>query len=113
MKTATLITLLFSVWLTHRIPQQKSPTESVSRMDAGKAVYEAFACHSCHGDDGAMLGDLTRAGEKYSDEEMIKYIKNPRAFDNRQMPVYEGVIPDKDFDDLIWYIRYLGEKTKQ
>ena len=84
---------------------------SKGEIEAGEKLYIKYACMSCHGKDGVMLGDLRQAYKKYTDEQMKAYIKNPRQFNNVQMPVFESVIAEADYKLLITYVKWLGQKA--
>jgi mono/diheme cytochrome c family protein len=77
---------------------------------AGKKMYRTYQCESCHGKQGNQPYDLTQAFKKYDEEKIQKYIKNPRAFGNLRMPVFESLITD-DYDELISYVIYLGKQS--
>ncbi|MCC5916594.1 MAG: cytochrome c [Cryomorphaceae bacterium] len=92
--------------------QQKPPGETgdkEGKIAKGKVLYETFACHSCHGKKGEIEGDFSNLNLRYTESELKAYIQNPRLYDNKQMPVYEGVINETDLNDLILYLYHLGE----
>jgi mono/diheme cytochrome c family protein len=74
----------------------------------GANMYVKYACNSCHGANGKGIGDLRQANSKFTDEQLVSYISNPRSFDNEKMPVYKGVIKQEDYAPLIAYIKKLG-----
>ena len=82
-----------------------------TEIKAGKLLYEKYSCMSCHGENGKLAGDLTNAWKKYSDQQMASYIRDPRAFSNLKMPVYNEIIPEADYHALIVYIRHLGQEA--
>jgi mono/diheme cytochrome c family protein len=76
---------------------------------AGAKLYVKYACKSCHGDKGVGVGDLRKAGQKYTDEQLVTYISNPKQFGNTKMPAFAGVIAEADFKPLIEYVKLLGQ----
>lgn len=76
----------------------------------GAKLYAKYSCKSCHGDKGIGTGDLRKAAEKYSYEQLVAYISNPKQFGNVKMPAFSGVIADGDFKPLITYVKWLGSK---
>jgi len=78
--------------------------------EQGAKLYAKYSCKSCHGDKGVGVGDLRKAGEKYTDEQMVLYISNPKQFGNMKMPAFAGIIPENDFKPLIGYVKLLGAK---
>jgi mono/diheme cytochrome c family protein len=76
----------------------------------GKKMYRTYQCESCHGKQGNQPYDLTQAFKKYDEEKIQQYIRNPRAFGNLRMPVFETLIKD-DYDELIKYVIYLGRQS--
>ena len=76
----------------------------------GKKMYRTYQCESCHGKQGNQPYDLTQAFKKYDNEKIRQYIRNPRAFGNLRMPVFESVIKE-DYDELIKYVVYLGSQS--
>lgn len=87
-----------------------------AERELGAKLYEKYSCRSCHGEKGKAQGDLTAAYEKYNDDQMKSYIKNPVKFGNYKMPVFSDIIPDADYKPLLAYIKWLGKeatKTKK
>ncbi len=76
----------------------------------GKSAFEAYACNNCHGNKGDNLGDFSGLKKRFSDEEIIRYIKNPRLYGNKLMPVYDGVIPSDKLNTLVHYLHHLGSE---
>ncbi|MDJ1503092.1 cytochrome c [Xanthocytophaga agilis] len=76
---------------------------------SGKELYTNYSCKSCHGTDGKSPFDLTQAFNKYDNETLKKYIQNPKAFGNTQMPAFENIIPEEQYPVLIQYLEMLGQ----
>lgn len=85
--------------------------------DNGKQVYERY-CIACHGVNGKGNGVMSKVlsikpadhtdGKKmaeFSNDELHKAIKNGT---DKSMPAWEGVISDKEMDDVVGYIRLLS-----
>ena len=83
-----------------------------SDKEQGAKLYVKYSCKSCHGEKGVGVGDLRQARQKYTDEQMISYICNPKQFGNMKMPAFGGVIAEGDFKPLIAYVKLLGENPK-
>lgn len=81
------------------------------RLAAGQALFKKYSCSSCHGETGVGIGNLTKAYLKYSDEEMVRYIKNPSAYNNLKMPKFETIIQPQDYELLIAYVKHLGQEA--
>ena len=89
---------------------EPAPLPEGDPLAAGRDLYTRYACQSCHGETGRALGDLTAAWKKYSDKEIIAYIKNPGNFIVApQMPPFAAAIPDSEFPVLITFIKHLGK----
>ena len=83
----------------------------ITQQPDGKTLFNKYNCKSCHTKGGTgAVGDLRKAAEKYTDDQMRAYIRKPLDFNNKKMPSFEKVIPDKDLDLLIQYIRELASK---
>jgi len=101
---------LFMVLHSNVYAQTDKQNEAQKKLlKEGKVYYEKYSCKSCHGDKGVLQGNLTKAFEKYNDEQMILYIRDPHKFNNYRMPVYELVIPEEAYKPLVAYIRWLGQ----
>jgi mono/diheme cytochrome c family protein len=81
-----------------------------AEQQTGARLYAKYSCKSCHGDKGVGTGDLRQARQKYTDDQLIAYISNPKQFGNMKMPAFSGVIAEVDFKPLIAYVKLLGEK---
>lgn len=97
------------------IRNPRSVSATMPRVESrGAALYQKYGCRSCHGDDGAGLGDLRRASERFAtDAELEAWIRSPsRIRPGTKMPDFEGVIPTEDFPALIQHVRSLGQATR-
>lgn len=81
-------------------------------QSTGAKLYVKYACKSCHGEKGVGVGDLRKAGQKYTDAQLETYISNPKQFGNTKMPAFGGVIAEEDFKPLITYVKWLGAQKK-
>ncbi|RYD83337.1 MAG: cytochrome c [Sphingobacteriales bacterium] len=73
-------------------------------------MYNHYACSSCHGKEGKAIANLQLAHQKYTNAEIIEYIKNPAVKGNKKMPVFGNIITNEDDLKLLAeYVRYLGE----
>jgi mono/diheme cytochrome c family protein len=79
---------------------------SVSETDRhpGEALYKKHRCISCHGSKGTSPFNLTDSKMEFTYDTLRKYIDNPRAFGNQQMPAFEGRISETEYKSLIDYI---------
>ncbi|HKR83631.1 MAG TPA: cytochrome c, partial [Terriglobales bacterium] len=80
----------------------------------GKQLYYRYGCNSCHGDNGAGVGDLRRAAQDYpTDPQLEAYIRHAPAFrPGTKMPAWNGIIDEKDYAPLIAYVRELGRASE-
>lgn len=95
---------LFVSWQTDKGKKAEQKT--------GARLYAKYSCKSCHGEKGVGTGDLRQALQKYTDDQLIAYISNPKQFGNVKMPAFSGVIAEADFKPLIAYVKLLGEKKQ-
>lgn len=114
MRNAFHISFILVLMLIFCLGSFKSPSKISDKINEkeikiGKSFYIKFSCISCHGKNGKLLGDLTKAYQKYTDREIINYIKRPDKYNNPQMPRFEDIIPESSFPYLIAYIKYLGK----
>lgn len=79
------------------VPQKKD-------RPPGEALYRKYRCISCHGSKGTGPFNLTDSRMEFTYDNLRKYIDNPGAFGNQQMPSFEGKIPEKDYKDMIDYV---------
>lgn len=98
-------------------PPVKKDTKSAALIAAGKKVYEANGCKSCHAiaGDGGMTGpELTKiaADPKHDAKWLETAVVNPKAHNpNSAMPAYEDTIKGKDLKGLVAYLGSLkGDK---
>lgn len=83
--------------------------DHTTKQTDGKTLYYKYNCKSCHGKSGTgPMGNLRKAVEKYTDDQMRAYIRKPSDFNNKKMPAFANVIPDKDLTVLIQYVRELA-----
>src|SRR5687768_14229433 len=110
--TVALFLPLIAASFQNGISLQRNPHEVVkTKVKQGETLYKKYRCISCHGKTGKKRGDLTGAFKKYDDEELKKYIMNPRDFGNTKMPVYRDVIREEEYLPLVAYINWLGERA--
>jgi mono/diheme cytochrome c family protein len=83
-----------------------------AERELGAKLYVKYSCGSCHGNKGKAQGDLTAAYDKYNDEQLKSYIKNPVKFGNYKMPVYSDIISEEDYKPLLAYIKWLGIEAR-
>jgi mono/diheme cytochrome c family protein len=83
-----------------------------NKSATGKELYKKYECVSCHGKYGKTPFDLTQAIEKYDEQKVKDYIKNPKNFGNTRMPSYEGRIAEDQYPELIEYIIKLGRQAQ-
>ena len=79
----------------------------------GEDLYKKFQCIACHGSKGTSPFNLTDAKEDYTYDNLKRYIDNPRAFGNQKMPVFKGLISDKEYRDLTSYIIQLRKNAQR
>ncbi len=79
------------------------------KLATGKELFKKYSCSACHGEKGFGVGDLRKAYLKYSDEQIISYIKNPAAYNNLKMPRFETMIAADDYPALVAYVKHLGK----
>lgn len=77
-------------------------------ISQGEMNFRKYRCNSCHGEKGIGIGDLRKAWQKYTDDQIKSYIKNPAAYNNFKMPVFGEIIDESDYPSLIEYIKKLG-----
>lgn len=108
--------------LRNAVERPKSPNEVVVAAAAGgatgatgKALYQKYACGSCHGESGVgLVGDLRGANERYpSDEALRAWIENaPALKPGTKMPAWKGIIRDEEYAPLMAYVRSLARPGK-
>ncbi|GJD47876.1 Cytochrome c oxidase subunit 2 [Methylobacterium crusticola] len=97
---------------------------------AGRAVYESYACGTCH-DPGAVVrapslaglygrevrladGRTVPADEAYLREKILNPNRLKLAADYKQvMPAFRNVIPADDLDRLVAYLKSAGAQAQQ
>jgi mono/diheme cytochrome c family protein len=89
-------------FMTPAIAQDDGPASDKAQITAGETVYNTN-CAICHGDDMVNTGqtfDLRRlkANERPRFENSVRNGKN-------QMPPWQGVLSDRQIDQLWHYIR--------
>jgi len=99
------------------IKKDRRPAENIvttAGMNAGQQVYHKYMCYTCHGEAGAGVCDLRKAGQKYpADSSLIAWIKNPsKIVPGTKMPNWEGVIGEDEYQPLAQYVRALGEQAR-
>ncbi len=112
-KNTYVILASFLFLSTQALDIYQSTTPVEKSKDEGKQVFERFACNSCHGNSGEMEGDFSTLKERFTAETLPEYINNPQAYDNKQMPVYDGMISDSEMEDLVAYLFLLGEELNR
>ena len=94
-----------------------APVVGASDLANGKKVY-VDKCARCHGNSGKGDGRLAETFEKkpgdYTDKNRMgeftdAQLKKIAQEGKPPMPAYRGRISDKDLDDVIAYIRTLGQ----
>jgi cytochrome c553 len=103
--------------LSHAVSRPSEPvvTAAAAAADPGKALFERYACGSCHGSTGVgPVGDLRAANERYpSDEALRAWIEDaPRLKPGTRMPAWKGIIRDEDYAPLMSYVRRLARPGK-
>lgn len=89
---------------------ERRKQETSARLN-GSVVYEKYSCSACHGKTGKGVADLTKAFDKYSDHDLVSFIRNPPPATG--MPTFEGLIKEEEFPLLIEYIKELGRKANR
>jgi len=94
--------------------RHQEPTMTLSEP-VGQQLYEKYGCNGCHGKAGDGPIDLRRATEKYTtDEKLMAFLKRPSNIDpGNQMPAFEGVVAEDEYDSLIAHIRSLQIDNEQ
>jgi mono/diheme cytochrome c family protein len=105
---------------------QKHQSQLTPAEQSGQTLYEYY-CYLCHGKTGnadgfnsytlttppAKFADATFMA-KISDKQIKTVIKEggPALGLSPQMPIWGGVLKDKQVDDVLAFIRTLAKKTK-
>lgn len=79
------------------------------RADAGQHVFHKYGCHYCHGEHGRDLKD--GGGSFPTDAELVAFLRHPELVHaGTEMPTWDGVIADDEYEPLVVYIRGLAKK---
>lgn len=115
--SATLLTTATFAKPPVKKPVKKGEKTDTALIAAGKKVYDANGCKSCHAiaGEGGMTGpELTKvAADKKHDAKWLQVaVVNPKAHNpNSTMPGYEDQIKGKDLKALVAYLGSLkGDK---
>ena len=101
------------------------PAGTASEREAGRAIYQQFACYKCHGvnaptlaglygkDEDVVLADGTGRRVKADDEYLRESILYPRAkivkgFRADLMPTYQGQMTEEQLAALLLFIKTAG-----
>lgn len=98
-----------------KLAAQIQPTDNLDKKELKQAakLYQKYRCISCHGKHGNSPSDLTKAAKKYNQQQIKKYIMDPREFGNAIMPVYSDVIPQEHYWRLVAYTQWLGRREEK
>jgi mono/diheme cytochrome c family protein len=117
----SLFLVLSCVPLAHAGSEQKSSEKALREhydLQVGKQLYEQY-CRFCHGEQGKGQGfdvtpppaDLTSpAVQKKSDFELTQTIHGGEQ--GTAMGAWKWVLSDKDKQNVLQYIRWLGSAKK-
>ena len=94
------------------VPRAEAPVLAAG-TNQGKALYYRYGCNSCHGDNGAGVGDLRRATQDFpTDAQLEAFIRHAPSFKrDSKMPAWDGIIRESDYAPLMAYVRELGRAT--
>lgn len=101
---------LRSVPKIHNQVPRKETTPVLAGNDKGRTLYYHYGCNSCHGENGAGIGDLRRATVDYpTDARLEAFIRHAPEFKpGTKMPAWNGIIADSEYPALIEYVRELA-----
>ena len=98
----------------HNPVPRAAPHTAGAGASQGKQLYYHYGCNSCHGDNGAGVGDLRRAAQDYpTDPQLEAFIRHAPSFKpGTKMPAWNDIIAETDYAPLIAYLRELGRMTQ-
>src|SRR5690348_17377452 len=112
--TQALYAYLRTVPRIHNLVARAARPAVAAGADQGKSLYYHYGCNSCHGDNGAGVGDLRRAAQDYpTDPQLEAFIRHAPSFKpGTKMPAWNDIIAETDYAPLIAYLRELGRMTQ-
>ncbi|MCP3971920.1 MAG: cytochrome c [Rhodobacteraceae bacterium] len=98
----------------------ESGTVKVKKNAKGRVIFsKKMPCSGCHqytGRKGEPLGgnsgpSLAEAGKRLNPDWILAYLKQPETFKPvKMMPVFVGLLSDKDMANVASYVAYFGTK---